>query len=123
LPTTRQQAASSHGGTRGASTASVRKRDTGTSRHGAAAAAATSSADASTAPAAGAATAQDDGAPSSTATATGAPEYELVSAKGAGGEAGDTRPVGVGILVAVFAAAGLAFMFGFGRRGVRTSSR
>jgi hypothetical protein len=49
------------------------------------------------------------------------PKYQLVSDKGAG-TVGDTRPVGVGILIAVFAAAGLAFVIGFGRRGLRASS-
>jgi hypothetical protein len=39
-----------------------------------------------------------------------------VSDKGVGGGVGDTRPIGVGILVAVFAVAGLAFLFGSARR-------
>ena len=115
---TREQAAPSHVRKRGASTASSTKRRAVTSRPATAA----SAADASAAPS-DATTSQGNGAPSSTATAAGTPKYELVSHKGVGGEVGDTRPVGVGILVAVFAAAGIAFLFGVGRRGIRGASR
>lgn len=115
---TRDSAASSHAGKRRASTASSTKRGTATSRSAIAASAADASADSSDA-----GTAQGNGASSSAPTAGDAPKYELVSAKGVRGGVGDTRPVGVGILVAVFAAAGVAFLLGFGRRGIRTSSR
>ena len=55
------------------------------------------------------------GAAAPAPSAAGAPKYKLVSDKGAAA-IGDTRPVGVGILVAVFAAAGLAFLIGSARR-------
>jgi hypothetical protein len=39
-----------------------------------------------------------------------------VSAKGVGAGVADTRPIGVGILAAVFGVACLAFLFGSARR-------
>jgi hypothetical protein len=53
---------------------------------------------------------------SSTPSPASTPKYKLVSDKGAAGGVADTRPIGVGILVAVFAAACLAFLFGSVRR-------
>lgn len=69
-------------------------------------------ADPSTTAPAATATAASSAAPS----AAGAPKYQLASAPGAAGGVGDTRPVGVAILAAVFATAGLAFLFGSARR-------
>jgi hypothetical protein len=104
---------SSHAKKRGTSPASSAKH-AAAATHGSAAAAPTSTRTPAGAPSA---------APSAAATAASstpgpatAPKYKLVSDKGAAGGVADTRPIGVGILVAVFAAACLAFLFGSVRR-------
>jgi hypothetical protein len=118
---TPKEATSSHAKKGGTSTASIVKH--GTANRHAATAAPTTAADTSAgatsaapAAAAGAAsTARGTAAPAATPGAGGAPKYKLVSDTGAGG-VGDTRPVGVGILVAIFALAGVVFLFGSAKR-------
>jgi hypothetical protein len=117
---------SSHGGTRGKSTAWPAKRSTATKRStaadpttGGASAAGSSSAPAAASSASSsgaAANPQADDAASSTPSPAGTPKFELVSDKGVGGGVADTRPIGIGILVAVFGVACLAFLFGSARR-------
>jgi hypothetical protein len=105
-------AAASHAKARGTSSAaSTTQRHPATKQAAAGASASDPTAAASTAaPASGASPSADQ------------PKYQLVSDKGANAGVGDTRPIGIGILIAVFAAAGLAFVFGVGRRGLRASS-
>jgi hypothetical protein len=105
-------AAASHATARGTSSAaSTTQRHPATKQAAAGASASDPTAAASTAaPASGASPSADQ------------PKYQLVSDKGANAGVGDTRPIGIGILIAVFAAAGLAFVFGVGRRGLRASS-
>jgi hypothetical protein len=110
---TPKTAASSHARKGGASTAAAAKHGTAAKSHAATAAPTTAAAPPSAA--APATTAQGTAAPSATPSAAGAPKYKLVSDTGAGG-VGDTRPVGVGILMAIFALAGVVFLFGSAKR-------
>jgi hypothetical protein len=111
--TTSKTATKSHAKKHGTSTASSTKHAAATSQ------AAATDATGTDAPAGGTGTAPSAApsaaAPAAAPSAADAPKYKLVSDTGVGG-VGDTRPVGVGILVAVFAAAGLAFLIGSARR-------
>jgi hypothetical protein len=59
---------------------------------------------------------QAEQAAPATESPAGTPKFKLVSDKGVGAGAADTRPVGIGILVVVFGVACLAFLFGSARR-------
>jgi hypothetical protein len=76
----------------------------------------TSTAASSASPSGVATSAQGNAAPSSTPSAANTPKFKLVSDKGVEAGVANTRPIGVGILVAVFGVACLAFLFGSAKR-------
>jgi hypothetical protein len=122
-PSASQETASSRPEKRGTSSAPSAKRRAAKNRSTTATPAAsgtsadgTDTAASSASPSGAATTTQGTDAPSSTASPAATPKFKLVSDKGVGSSVADTRPIGVGILAAVFGVVCLAFLFGSARR-------